>query len=61
MNKAFYLNENGSLTAVADFDSVTFDDLWGYDLQKERLISNTEKFLNGAAANNVLLYGDSGT
>lgn len=61
MNKAFYLNENGLLKAVADFDSVTFDDVWGYDLQKERLISNTEKFLNGAAANNVLLYGDSGT
>ena len=61
MNRAFYLDETGSMKAVSDFDSVTFGDLWGYELQKEKLIANTKKFINGTAANNVLLYGDSGT
>ncbi len=61
MNKAFYLNENGNITPVLNFDDVTFKDLWGYEHQKEILKKNTEKFINGAPANNVLLYGDSGT
>lgn len=37
------------------------DDLVGYDLQKERLAANTEAFVAGRPANNVLLYGDAGT
>lgn len=40
---------------------VRLDDLVGYDLQKERLVANTEAFLAGRPANNVLLYGDAGT
>ncbi len=36
-------------------------DLVGYELQKERLVANTEAFLAGRPANNVLLYGDAGT
>ena len=31
------------------------------DLQKERLVANTQAFLAGRPANNVLLYGDAGT
>lgn len=61
MNKAFYLNENGNITPVLNFENVTFGDLWGYERQKEMLRKNTEKFINGAPSNNVLLYGDSGT
>ena len=33
----------------------------GYELQKQKLIENTEAFLKGRAANNVLLFGDAGT
>lgn len=33
----------------------------GYELQKQKLVENTEAFLNGIPANNVLLYGDAGT
>ena len=33
----------------------------GYELQKGKLIANTEAFIKGKKANNVLLYGDSGT
>ena len=46
------------ITATSD---VVLDDLIGYELQKEKLIANTEAFVNGRAANNVLLYGDAGT
>ena len=42
-------------------DAVKFSDLIGYESQKEELRKNTEAFLRGQRANNVLLYGDSGT
>ncbi|MDO5476916.1 MAG: ATP-binding protein [Eubacteriales bacterium] len=46
------------ITATSD---VVLDDLIGYEIQKEKLIANTEAFVSGRAANNVLLYGDAGT
>ena len=46
---------------IADSEDVLLSDLVGYDDQKEALKTNTEAFLNGLPANNVLLYGDSGT
>ena len=46
---------------ITNTESISFDDLVGYELQKEKLIKNTEDFLKGKSANNVLLYGDSGT
>ena len=39
----------------------TLDDLIGYEVQKEMLTANTEAFVQGKPANNVLLYGDGGT
>lgn len=33
----------------------------GYELQKQKVIQNTEAFLDGKPANNALLYGDMGT
>jgi predicted AAA+ superfamily ATPase len=49
------------IKAVANPDPVTVTDLIGYESQKETLIKNTQKLLNGLPANNVLLYGDRGT
>ena len=49
------------LIPVTDSADVTFDDLIGYESQKQTLRENTEAFVNGHYANNVLLYGDSGT
>ncbi|MBQ6438776.1 MAG: ATP-binding protein [Mogibacterium sp.] len=46
---------------VADSPDVRFDDLVGYESQKKTLRDNTEAFVSGHYANNVLLYGDSGT
>ena len=52
---------NGSLCGVKHQDPITFDDLIGYDQQQRQLIRNTETFVKGGRANNVLLYGDKGT
>lgn len=51
----------GLLKGIEDPDPVTFDELVGYEIQQEQLIQNTEMFLDGYRANNVLLYGDKGT
>lgn len=37
------------------------DDLVGYEIQKKKLVDNTKAFVEGKKANNVLLFGDSGT
>lgn len=41
-------------------EKVCFSDLVGYESQKAELMRNTEAFIEGRPANNVLLYGDSG-
>ncbi|ACL70313.1 ATP-binding protein [Halothermothrix orenii] len=53
--------KDGRFAGVRDHDPITFKDLIGYKKQKERLIKNTLNFLEGKLANNVLLFGDSGT
>ncbi len=65
LNKAFRLEgdeESGvSMRPITNMQSVSLDDLVGYERQKQQLIDNTEAFVCGRGANNVLLYGDSGT
>jgi hypothetical protein len=57
--QAFLWDE--ALVGVLNYDKVTFDQIIGYERQKEALIENTEFFLKGYPANNVLLHGDRGT
>ena len=40
---------------------VKLDDLVGYEIPKQKLIENTEAFVEGRKANNCLLFGDAGT
>lgn len=64
LNRAFQLSHDSTkefLTPITSLDDVVLDDLVGYELQKEKLVHNTESFLRGNKANNVLLYGDAGT
>ena len=64
LNKAFRLSdgEGDSLLApITATGTMTLDDLVGYEYQKAELIKNTEAFVEGKKANNVLLYGDAGT
>ena len=49
------------IVPIAQTADITFNDLIGYDEQKKTLKENTEAFVGGLHANNVLLYGDSGT
>lgn len=49
------------LVGIANCDTTTFDDIIAYDKQKQAIINNTEAFLDGLPANNVLLIGARGT
>ncbi len=60
-HKAFRISNEGNLIPIKDVLEVSFDDLVGYEYQKEQIIYNTDSFINYKPANNVLLYGDSGT
>jgi predicted AAA+ superfamily ATPase len=53
--------ERGHLEGIAHPDPVRLSDLVGYESERELLLRNTEQFLAGYPANNVLLYGDRGT
>lgn len=65
LNKAFRIGartENHvTFCPINNMDTVMLDDLIGYEIQKKKLIDNTEAFVEGRKANNVLLFGDSGT
>lgn len=57
----FCLGNGIKCTPIKNTDKVSLDDLVGYEIQKKRLRDNTESFLAGNPANNVLLFGDAGT
>lgn len=65
LNKAFRIQETSDggfeFKAINNMDAVVLDDLVGYEIQKKKLVDNTEAFVKGRPANNVLLFGDSGT
>ena len=65
LNKAFRIEEHldggFSFMPINNMDVVMLDDLIGYEIQKKKLTDNTEAFVQGKKANNVLLFGDSGT
>ena len=65
LNKAFRIQsrEDGGVNfcAINNMDAVMLDDLIGYEIQKKKLVDNTEAFVLGKKANNCLLFGDSGT
>ena len=66
LNKAFRIHcPEGStqveFQAINNMDQVVLNDLIGYEIQKKKLVDNTRAFVEGRKANNVLLFGDSGT
>lgn len=65
LNKAFRIQplDDGTVRfcAINNMDTVMLDDLIGYEIQKKKLVDNTLAFVQGKKANNVLLFGDSGT
>lgn len=65
LNKAFRIASSTEsqvvLHPINNMDKVMLDDLIGYEIQKKKLTDNTRAFVEGRKANNVLLFGDSGT
>ncbi len=49
------------LRGIDNPDPIRMDDLVGYKDQQEMITRNTEQFVKGLPANNILLYGDRGT
>lgn len=64
LNKAFRVKsseESLELEPITNTEEVFLSDLVGYELQKKKLVENTEAFILGRRANNLLMFGDSGT
>ncbi|MBC3898419.1 DUF815 domain-containing protein [Acetobacterium malicum] len=66
LNKAFRIipkvdNTGVIFNPINNMDKVMLADLVGYENQKQKLVENTKAFVEGRKANNVLLFGDSGT
>lgn len=64
LNRAFrirHLEDGVEFLPINNTDRVMLNDLIGYEIQKKKLIDNTEAFVKGLPANNVLLCGDAGT
>lgn len=64
LHKAFRVarDENGvHIVPITNIAHVHLDDLVGYEIAKQKLIENTEAFVEGRKSNNCLLFGDAGT
>lgn len=57
---AFTWRDN-QIKPISVTDLITLGNLKNYENQRQRVIDNTESFIAGHPANNVLLYGDRGT
>jgi len=58
---AIWRQNKAKLRAVYHIDPVQLADLVGIDQQKQRLVDNTERFIQHKPANNALLWGARGT
>ena len=64
LNKAFRVAGSEAediLTPITNTGDMLLSDIIGYESQKQKLIENTEAFVSGRQANNVMLFGDAGT
>ena len=52
---------DNEILPILNPDPISFDDLYGFELQRKTLIKNTKAFLQGKKANNILLVGHRGT
>ena len=64
LHKAFrvaHVGDDVQIEPITNIAHVKLEDLVGYELQKKKLIDNTEAFVEGRSANNCLLFGAAGT
>ena len=60
-NNMFILDDKKNIIAVKHKDNQDIKKLYGYEAERNKVVSNTKILLEGKKANNILLYGDAGT
>ena len=60
-NNMFVLDDKKNIVAVKHKDNQDIKKLYGYEAERNKVVSNTKILLEGKKANNILLYGDAGT
>ena len=64
LHKAFRVEQKEcgvDIVPITNIMHVYLEDLVGYESAKQKLVENTEAFLEGLPCNNCLLFGDAGT
>lgn len=61
LSKYIAFRFDGELKGIANSDKAEFSEIVGMEHQKKVLIENTQAYIDGKFANNVLLFGDRGT
>lgn len=64
LHKAFrvlHTQAGAEIVPITNIAHVQLEDLVGYEIPKQKLVENTEAFVEGRKANNCLLFGDAGT
>ncbi|WP_300367513.1 DUF815 domain-containing protein [Brachyspira sp.] len=60
-NNMFTLDDKKNIIPAKYQDKQDIKQLYGYESERNKVISNTKALLYGKKANNILLYGDAGT
>lgn len=60
-NNMFVLDDKKNIIAVKNKDNQDIKKLYGYEIERNKVLSNTKILIEGKKANNILLYGDAGT
>ena len=60
-NNMFVLDDRKNIIADKNKDNQDIKKLYGYEIERNKVLSNTKILIEGKKANNILLYGDAGT
>lgn len=60
-NGMFAVGDDGAIRPITSADRISLDRFVGYKEERQKVLGNTEAFLSGRPAANILLYGDAGT
>jgi predicted AAA+ superfamily ATPase len=57
----FRLSDDSRIEPIVSVDKIAMDSFIGYEEERGKVVSNTQAFIDGRPAANVLLCGDAGT
>lgn len=60
-NNMFTLDDKKNIIPAKHQDMQDIKQLYGYERERNKVITNTKSLLEGKRSNNILLYGDAGT